>query len=219
MITTALSVFGAGLLSSLSPCVYPMIPITTGYLGLNVNGQHQKLKVFLFFLGQVITFTLIGLVAVKFGEIFGFTSQSDLINQIIGILFFVFGLFSIFNYVPAFFSKLNTSSFADKFKTNTYFFPLIVGGSTALVASPCSSPILGSVLTTLAQSGNYVVGTLLMLSYSVGASLIFLIVGLGLVRLKSIPKAGAWMNVFHKISGFIILAVGLYYLYIGFIDN
>ena len=129
------SVFGAGLLSSLSPCVYPMIPITLGYLGLQKADQKSKYKIFLFFLGQVIAFTAIGLVAVKLGETFGFTSQNSMVNKVIGLLLLVFGVFSFFNYVPSFLLNLNSKTQFNFISKDHFIFPLIIGISSALVAS------------------------------------------------------------------------------------
>ncbi len=214
-----ISVFGAGLLSSLSPCVYPMIPITVGYLGLQKADQNAKRKIFLFFIGQVIAFTTIGLIAVQLGEIFGFTGQNSLVQKIIGFVLIIFGLTSIFNYVPGFLLNLNTKTQFNFISKDSFVFPFVIGVSSALVASPCSSPILGSVLTTLASSGDYLSGTILMISYGIGASLIFLVIGLGLIKAQTLPRAGQWMNHFHKFSSFLILAVGFYYLYLGFFDN
>lgn len=210
------SVFTAGLLSSLSPCVYPMIPITVGYLGLQQENQKARRKVILFFLGQVMAFTAIGLIAVQIGETFGFTSQNSLVQKIIGSVLLFFGLASLLNYMPSFLLNLNSKTQINFISKDSVFFPLIIGVSSALIASPCSSPILGTVLTTLAGgTADYSTGVILMVSYALGASLIFLILGLGLVKLKAMPRAGAWMNFFHKASGVLIICAGFYYLYTG----
>ncbi len=214
-----ISIFGAGLLSSLSPCVYPMIPITVGYLGLQAKEESTKTKIILFFLGQVVAFTAIGMLAVQLGEIFGFTSQNVWVHRFIGFLLVLFGFFSVFNYMPSFMLALNSKKQTGFIKQSSYLFPFVVGISSALIASPCSSPILGTVLTNIATTGNYLTGALLMMIYGIGASLIFLIVGFGLLKIQKLPRAGDWMNHFHRFSSFLILAVGLYYLYLGFFDN
>lgn len=219
MFVQIVSVFGAGLLSSLSPCVYPMIPITLGYLGLKSDNDQHLQKICLFFLGQVIAFTSIGFIAVQLGEVFGFTSQNTSVHKAIGVLLIIFGSFSLLNYVPSFLLNLNSKT-QFKFVSQSHFlFPFVIGISSALVASPCSSPLLGSVLTTLASTGNSLQGMVLMLSYAVGASLIFLILGIGLVKVQKLPRAGEWLNIFHKVSGFLILGSGLYFFYLGFFDN
>ena len=121
--------------------------------------------------------------------------------------------------MPSFLLNFNSKT-QFKFVSQTHFlFPLVIGISSALVASPCSSPILGSVLTTLASSGNSLQGMILMLSYAVGASLIFLVLGIGLIKIQKLPRAGEWLNVFHKVSGVLILASGLYFAYLGFLDT
>jgi cytochrome c-type biogenesis protein len=213
------SVFGAGLMASLSPCVYPMLPITVGYLGVQTHKDNARQRILLFFVGQVLTFTAMGLIAVRLGEIFGFTSQSSQVHLIVGGFLVLFGILSWFNYLPGLLLRFNGGAGVSRLtKKESPLFPLIVGASTALVASPCASPILGSVLTTLAQEGSYLRGVVLMVSYAVGASLLFLIVGLGALRFHNLPRAGAWMSRLHRVASLLILAVGLYYLYLGIFD-
>ncbi len=213
MVLSFFSAFGAGVLSSLSPCVYPMIPITLGYLGVQNNNEKKYQKIILFFVGQVLAFTAIGLLAVRLGDTFGFTSEDSLVQKIIGGILILFGIVSLFNYLPSFMLKLNSNSFSSRVSKDQVLFPLIIGMSSALMASPCSSPILGSVLATLAGEGSYLVGIVMMLAYSVGASCLFLILGLGLWRLQSLPRAGNWMNHIHRLSSVIMIIAGLYYLY------
>ena len=98
------TVFGAGLLTSLSPCVYPMIPISLGYFGHQAKAG-RKLNVVLFFIGQVLVFTLLGLVAASLGEIFGFSSQNPWIQLTVGLLLLLFALASLFKFHPQFFTK------------------------------------------------------------------------------------------------------------------
>jgi cytochrome c biogenesis protein CcdA len=207
--TLIFSAFGAGLLSSLSPCIFPVIPITVGFLGIQAGEKKSaKHRVISFFVGQVIAFTALGLAAVKFGEVFGFTSQASGFQTAIGIFLIIFGFLSFFTFSPTFFAKCN-----QKHQTlgngGSTIGALIVGISTALMASPCSSPILGSVLISLSETGSYRTGFLAMLAYAIGASSLFLALGLGLSRL---PKRGNWMKKVHKGSSLLMIAVGIYYI-------
>ncbi len=216
LVTQASAAFGAGMLSSLSPCVYPMIPISIGYLGTQ-TGAHQKISVSLFVLGQIFTFTALGLVAVKFGEVFGFSSELSWINAAMGLLMIAFGVSSLFNYVPSFIHNWNSlSRKVHAVEVHDYVMPVLIGIGSALLASPCTSPILGTVLLTLSQEATFERGLLMMVSYSIGTSLLFLAIGFGLVALDRFPRAGLWMTYVHKFSGVLIIGVGVFYLARGF---
>lgn len=211
----AASVFGAGLLTSLTPCIYPMIPITVGYLGSARHEDHRKKTVIGFFLGQVLAFTALGVAAVSLGEILGFSSELQSVQFGTAAFLFVFGFFSWKGQLPGFLQKLNNLPFLKTKNSATLAGAIVVGAISALVASPCASPILGGVLATIAQTGSLVTGALLMLFYSVGVSVIFLVLGLGLVSAAKLPKAGNWMVYVHKGSAVLLMGAGGYYLLRG----
>jgi thiol:disulfide interchange protein DsbD len=119
--------------------------------------------------------------------------------------------------MPQFLLNLNSKTQINFIQKDQFIFPFVIGVSSALMASPCTSPILGSVLTTLsAESSERASGFILMLAYAVGASFIFLVLGLGLAKLKSLPRAGRWMNSIHRLSSLLMIVLGGYYLYQGF---
>lgn len=202
--------FGAGLLSSLSPCVYPMIPMSVGFLG-SQSGPRKKFAVLLFFIGQVFTFTALGMLAVQLGEVFGFSNELPWVNRIIGLILIAFGIASFLNYMPNFFNRMNDANKLARLTSRSWIVPLIIGAGSALLASPCTSPILGTVLATLSQAGTFETGIFLMISYSLGMSILFLALGLGLVALEKIPRAGQWMNHVHRLSSVLILVAGTYF--------
>lgn len=205
---------GAGLLTSLSPCVYPMIPISLGFFG-SESGR-SKSSVLLFFFGQVLAFTSLGFVAVSFGEVFGFSSQNPFMQLGVGLLLVVFSLFSFFNYVPSFFktvtSKLNSSQDGN-LKKNRFVFAFTMGFTATLMASPCTTPVLGTVLVTIATGGEFLSGIFLMFLYALGASSLFLVLGLGLLQMGRLPRSGMWMKKVHKASSVLILLAGAFFLY------
>lgn len=216
IIAQSFAAFGAGLLSSLSPCVYPMIPISLGYLGSQTQ-ENRRSGVVLFFGGQVVAFTGLGLAAVWLGEVFGFSSELPAINYGIGVLLLVLGAMSIFSYVPSFLRKLNGAHVGIEARfRNRYAVAFVVGVSSALLASPCTSPILGSVLVTLSGASSFLEGSWLMFLYALGMSLLFLGLGLGLLELKKLPRSGIWLGWVHRISSLLIICGGFYYLGRGF---
>lgn len=215
ILSQIISAFGAGLLTSVSPCVYPMIPISVRYLGSQAEAGHRS-RVVLFFLGQVVAFTVLGIVAVSLGEIFGFSSESPLVNGMIGVFLIVFGVAPYFSYMPRFLSDWNNRQANSRLMQlnilKSWFAPFLVGAGSALVASPCTSPILGSVLVMIAGAETFYIGVVYMLFYSLGTSLLFLALGLGILQAKRLPKAGNWLSTVHKVSSVLIFGVGIYFI-------
>lgn len=206
---------GAGFLASLSPCIYPMLPITIGYLTKQSEANpknNKKLKVISFFLGQVFAFTTLGIVAVKAGEIFGFSSESFGINLFIGLLLMIFALSTLERFQPIF-SKLSNLLPQKQFKEINYMSAFIFGALSALVASPCTSPVLGGILSKIAAEGSLFSGVAQMAAFSIGMSIIFLILGLGFINANKIPRSGNWMIVVHKITVGLLVLSSLWYLF------
>lgn len=219
MFTYLITAFGAGLLTSLSPCVYPMLPITLGYLTRQSTNEEsrarKKIQVVAFFLGQVICFTSLGILAVRLGEIFGFSSQSRHVNLVVGVLLLALALASISSKFQVVLSKLN--SFMPQFSLGggSLFSGFLFGVSSALVASPCTSPVLGGVLGEIATQGNVLAGVLQMIAFSMGMGAIFLSIGLGLINLKSLPKSGKWMGKVKGLTTLMLVFASGYYFYLA----
>ena len=85
--------------------------------------------------------------------------------------------------------------------------------TSALVASPCTSPVLGGILSKIASEGNILSGAFQMLAFSFGMGLIFLVLGLGFIKSYKIPKSGKWMILIHKLTVGLIFASSIYYFY------
>lgn len=206
-------VFGTGVLASVSPCVYPMLPITIGFLGSHSEARGGKLSVVLYALGQTLALFVVGIVAVQIGETLGFSSQSREVQVGIGLFLLVAGLISWKGRLPAFVTRwFGGGILARNHLGRGLLSAFLFGVSAALIASPCTSPILGGVLALMATSATFEQGMLLMLSYSLGFSLLFLLLGLGVVRLGRLPRSGPWLNRMHKFSSVILLIAGVYYL-------
>lgn len=218
----AASIFGAGVLTSLSPCVYPMIPITVGYIGSSTDSSsEQKTKILSFFVGQVLAFTALGVAAATLGEILGFSSELPSVQVGTGLLLFVMAFFSFQSKLPTFLTKWNQfKMFQSPVDGKASFITAVLqavfmGAVSALVASPCTSPVLGGVLASIAQAQNIYLGTFLMFLYATGMSLIFLLLGLGLLNAKKLPRSGNWLNRFRIASSFLLAVGGIYYIYQG----
>ncbi|MGB0454461.1 MAG: cytochrome c biogenesis protein CcdA [Bacteriovoracaceae bacterium] len=214
------TLFGAGVLTSLTPCVYPMIPITLGYLGTEGEAKRKKVRVIGFILGQILCFTALGVIAVSLGEILGFSSEIPEIQVGTGFILLLMAYFSHKGSLPSFMNRWNqnVSKSDQKLKktmTLAFFQAILIGMVSALVASPCTSPVLGGVLASIAGAGSLLEGATLMFFYSSGMSVLFLILGLGLVGAKKLPNSGKWLGIVHKLSTILLILGGIYFISYG----
>lgn len=205
-------VFAAGFLASLTPCVYPVIPIIMGYVGARSGGR--KLKGFslsLFFvLGLSLVYSLLGVAAAKTGSLIGISFQNPLVVTIIAAIFIIMGLslaglFSI--PVPAWISsKVSRSHKSDILGS------LLVGGVSAIIAAPCVGPVLIALLSWISQSGNVFLGFWLTMVFSLGMSVIFLIAGTFSGAISALPRGGQWMSAVKYFFAALLIAGGIYFL-------
>ena len=202
--------FFGGLLASFTPCVYPLIPISTGYI--IGNAQNSKIKGFLLSLfyvtGIAITYSSLGILAVLTGRIFGEFSVNPVVNLISGIIILVFGLsmFDLFHFNFTLNLKLPRHS------KRSYFLALLLGLVSGLMISPCLTPILGAILAYLSTTKNIFYGGFLLFSFSYGMGLVFILIGTFGVSFTGLPKSGKWMVLIKKACAGIIVLTGLYFI-------
>ncbi len=203
--------FAAGLLISLSPCVFPLIPVSVGYIiGNAQNSKTKGLVLSLFYVtGIALTYSFLGILAVLTGSIFGKFSSSPLVNLIAGVFILIFGfsMLDLFNFNLSFPLKLPA------FKRGTYISALLLGLISGLMVSPCLTPVLGSILVYLATKNNLLYGSLLLFSFSYGMGLIFIFIGTFGVSLARLLKPGRWMVVLRKVCAGIIISAGVYFIF------
>lgn len=203
--------FFGGLLASLTPCVYPLIPISTGYI--IGNAQNSKIKGFLLSLfyvtGIAVTYSSLGILAVSTGRIFGEFSVNPIVNLVSGVLILIFGIsmFDLFHFNFTLNLRLPVH------RKRSYFLALFLGLVSGLMISPCLTPILGAILAYLSTTKNIFYGGFLLLSFSYGMGLIFILIGTFGVSLTGLPKPGKWMVAVKKICAAIIVLTGLYFIF------
>ena len=202
--------FFGGLLASFTPCVYPLIPISTGYI--IGNAQNSKIKGFLLSLfyvtGIAITYSSLGILAVLTGRMFGEFSINPIVNLVSGVLILIFGIsmFDLFHF------NFTLDLKAPVHRKRSYFLALFLGLVSGLMISPCLTPILGAILTYLSTTKNIFYGGFLLLSFSYGMGLIFILIGTFGVSFTGLPKPGKWMVAIKKICATIIVLTGLYFI-------
>ncbi len=205
--------FAGGVLVSFSPCTYPLIPVSLSYIG--VTSASTRLKgLFLsliYVTGLALTYSLLGLIAAFSGSIFGIVSLHPLSRIIVGVIFIFFGI-SLLGFLPLKTIVLS-AGFKDRKKTigNTF----LLGISSALVISPCVSPVLGSILIFVATKKNIFYGASLLLVFAYGVGFIFILAGTFSAILLSLPKSGLWMSYIKKVAAVVLMGMGLYFLIVG----
>lgn len=205
-------VFLLGVLMSLTPCIYPMIPITIGILQSSENNSIGRSFMLAgsYTLGISLTFALLGLAAATGGMQFGsLMGNPVMVIAIVALLaylaFSMIGLYDI--YIPGF---MKSSSRIHKRGSlrSAFTFGMLSGA----MASPCLSPGLALVLAMVASMANKMLGLLLLFAFGIGSSMPLLIIGTFSSALHVLPRAGMWMIEVKKIFGFLLLGMCFYYL-------
>ncbi|WP_240376442.1 cytochrome c biogenesis CcdA family protein [Bacillus piscicola] len=207
--------FGAGIISFLSPCIFPLVPAYLAQLtGTNISNNQinaeRRMILFRscgFILGFTIVFLLLGASSTFIGQLF--RSWGSLIEQIGGIIIVIFGLqmagiISIQSLLRE--KKVQTSP-----KGSTSFASsVLLGLLFAAGWSPCIGLVLGSILALASQAETMFIGMFMLLVYSLGLGIPFLLVALLYSRsLNKLRKLNKWVPVIQKISGYVLIVLGI----------
>jgi len=203
--------FGAGLLSFLSPCVLPLIP---GYISY-VSGQSlqevinsKKINIFpllLFCFGFSTVFIIFGASASLLGQLF--LQNSEILRLIAGVIIIIFSfqLIGVIN-IP----YLNFEKRFDTRESKNIFFPYIIGLAFGFGWTPCIGPILGSILALASIEETLAKAVMLLISYSLGLALPFILSGYLIQRFLLLSKNFRRnINLVSKIGGIILLITGI----------
>jgi thiol:disulfide interchange protein DsbD len=210
LLLSLLIVFLGGLALNLTPCVYPLIPITIGYFGGQTEGRTGRLFLLgvFYVLGMALTYSIVGVVTALSGAMFGSLLQQPVVIIIISLIFIALAL-SMFG-VYEFKLPDSWSAKAGGAKSGTvgaFFMGLTMG----IVAAPCIGPFVLSLVTVVAAKGDAVYGFVMFFTLALGLGLPYLLLALFSGKLKALPRAGLWMEAVKHIFGFIMIAMALYY--------
>jgi thiol:disulfide interchange protein DsbD len=211
LLLSFLLVFLGGLALNLTPCVYPLIPITLGYFGGQSESKTSRLfaLALVYVTGMAITYSVIGVITALSGSLFGSLLQNPFV--LIGIALVLIALslsmFGLYEFqLPA--------SWMAKFgeARSGYFGALFMGLTMGIVAAPCIGPFVVGLLTFVGAKGDPVFGFLIffVLALGLGFPYIFLAVFSG--KIKSLPRSGEWMIAVKKIFGFVLIGMAIYFL-------
>ncbi|MEK7433626.1 MAG: protein-disulfide reductase DsbD [Cyanobacteriota bacterium] len=208
--------FLGGLLASLTPCIFPMLPITIGIIGAkNTKNKLQAFTLSLtYVLGIALTYSFLGVFAALTGNIFGSTLQNPIIVSSIALIFFLMGLsmFDLFYVqVPSSLQTKLNKIYGKQDKTN-YLGVAFMGMISGLIATPCVGPVIVALLTYIGQTKNVFLGFWMLFSFAMGMGVLLIILGTFSNLLTNLPKSGEWLNTVKKIMGFSLMLVSFYYI-------
>jgi thiol:disulfide interchange protein DsbD len=207
---TLVVVFVLGLALTLTPCVYPLIPLTMAYFSSQTGGSTGR-RIALsvtYVLGIAVTYSALGVFAALSGALFGAWLQQPLVLGFFALLMLalaasMFGAYDI--RVPHF--------IADRASARAGLLgSLVMGLLAGVVAAPCVGPFLVSLIAVVSQSGDPYLGFLLFFVLALGLGVPFLILGIFSSVASSLPKSGAWMVRVKQALGFVLVAMAFYFM-------
>jgi len=204
-------VFLGGMALNLTPCIYPIIPITVSYFGGQSGGKKGSLVLHavLYVLGMAVTYSVLGSIAAFTGGLFGAALQLPAVLVFIALVMVILSLsmFDVYELrMPAFLNKFAGGS------QKGFFGTLFMGMTVGIIAAPCIGPFVLGLLTYVGNRANVVLGFSLFFVLALGLGLPFLFLGVFSGSLQKLPRSGAWMVWVRKIFGFILIAMALYFL-------
>ena len=200
--------FGAGILTSLTPCVYPMIPITISYVSGRAQGRKSSgfLISLVLVLGIVLTYSALGVFAALAGQTFGAITQNLFVQGFILVVLVVMGLSMLGAFELGLPAALQQKM---QVRRQGYAGALFVGLTLGFVAAPCVAPILIPILALIATAGDLLLGVLLMIVYALGMGVLFVLVGT--FSAMVLPKSGEWMVWLKRVFAFVLFLMAIYF--------
>ena len=204
--------FAGGILAGLSPCVYPLLPIVSAYVGSRSNGEKTRMNSFrlslAYVVGMAMVYSLLGMVAALSGTLFGRIATSPWALLIVANILILFSL-----------NTLEVIPFPNWFSTHQrepsrrgVSGAFLIGAASGLVASPCTSPVLFGLLTFVATKQSIVYGGIMMFAFAIGMGILLIIAGTFSGLAARLPRPGYWMVTVKKVLGLLLLGLGEYYL-------
>lgn len=209
-------VFVAGVLTSFTPCIYPLIPILIGFIG--AKQERSKFLNFLlslsYVVGMAITFSILGAFAALTGRLFGQIQTNPWAHLIVGNIIIFFSLTTLGVITIPHFSFFGAhKSASPKERKKGVFSAFLMGLSSGFISASCTTAILGVLLAYVATRQNVVFGFTLLFTFAVGMGTLLLAIGVFTGLLNSLPKSGRWMVTLQKIFGLFMLGLGEYFVF------
>jgi thiol:disulfide interchange protein DsbD len=208
--------FAAGVLTSLTPCIYPMIPITAAIVGGSSTGAPPRrgrtvLLTFSYVIGLALVYSLLGLLAGLSGTLFGTVSANPWLAFGMANLLLVAAL-AMLDVIPVRLPASLAAKFASVGEGGRAGGAFLMGAASGLVAAPCSAPVMAAVLTWVSRTKSAALGFTYLFVFSLGMCTLLVVVGLFSGSVSRLPRAGAWMLWVKRIFALAMVGVAEYYL-------
>lgn len=213
MIWTLLGIFAGGMALNLTPCVYPLIPITVSYfVGQTARASRSRGNLVLhgvfYILGLSFTNSLLGVVAALTGGLMGALLQSSwvLLGVAAILLFFAAGLFGLWELrLPPSLTRAASKNYTG------YFGTLFMGLTLGLVAAPCIGPFVLGLLTWVAGIGSPWFGFLVFFTLSLGLGVPLFLLAMFSGQIEKLPQSGGWMIWVRKLMGWVLVGMAVHF--------
>ena len=210
LILTFIIIFFGGLALNLTPCVYPLIPITISFFGGNDTSKGKTFWMALaYVLGIAVTYSVLGVVAALGGGLFGTLLTNPIVliaiaAILVGLSLSMFGVYEF--RLPTGLMTAASQSKAGIF--GSFFMGLTLG----IVAAPCVGPFVIGLLTYVAAQQSVVLGFSMFFTLAMGLGLPYLFLAMFSSKISAMPRSGAWMIGVRVIFGLVLIAMAIYFL-------
>lgn len=212
--------FVAGVATSLSPCIYPVIPVTAGIIG-GLSARSPELRrprpvalTAAYAVGLALVYAALGLAAGLTGSLFGTISSSWWASLVLANLLVVFALATL-DVLPVRLPAVLTAGagrLGGAGATGGIGGAFLLGAGSGLVVAPCSAPVMAAVLTWVATTHSAVLGFFYLFAFSLGMTAVLVAVGLSSSLVARLPRSGAWMVTVRRVLAAAMIVLAEYYL-------
>lgn len=203
-----LFIFAGGLALNLTPCIYPLIPITISFFGAQGGGsKFQSIMMGVFYaLGMAVTYSTLGVVAALTGSLLGTALQNPIVIGVVALVLFTLGLSMFGAYEIRVPQKL---ALAGNKNRSGLVGSLLMGLLVGFIAAPCIGPFVLSLLVYVGKLGDPVMGFLLFFVLSMGLGLPYIFLAAFSSTLSKLPRSGEWMEGVKVVFGLVLFGMAL----------
>jgi thiol:disulfide interchange protein len=206
--------FLAGVASSFTPCIYPLIPVTIGIIGSKDSGSNLRgfLLTLSYVIGIAMTYAALGLVAALTGSLFGSLSANPWILMGVGAVIMAMAL-NMLDVFAINFGRFSLGGGPGARKQRGILTNFAYGLTFGLVASPCTAPPLAAILTWVGTTRNLLLGPLFLFAFALGMGSILILLGTFSSFLFRMPRSGMWMVRIKKTMGYMMILMAAYFVF------
>lgn len=199
-------IFVTGLLTSLTPCVYPMLPITVSVIGSQATTRKQSIYFScIYVLGLSLVYSALGVIAASTGQLFGTVASHPVTLSLVAAFCLLMAVWMLG------WLSLPVGMMARQMNFSRPWLNVLVAGClSGLVMAPCTSPVLGMLLMYVAAEGNQLWAALLMFVFALGMSALLMLAGSASGFLARLPRSGHWLNLTKYLMAALMVFAAFY---------